>query len=152
MLASLAEDHRQLELVVELFRQMLRIDDRLVRADDGVHVLEEEDPGSDRVGPIDALGLLFMLAVVAGRVEELPWHDRGEQPHLRDLGSIAMRKRLTRHLHALATQLEECAHLRHLYGGDAITGDHANLRRPDAVAEGDQLHEATPQIRAAASA
>ena len=66
-LAGLADDHRELELVVELLGQVLRIDDRLVGADDRVDVLEEDDPRRDLVRPVDVLRLLLVLAEVARR-------------------------------------------------------------------------------------
>ena len=43
-LAGLLQHDGELELVVELLGQVLGIDDRLVRADDRVDVLEEDDP------------------------------------------------------------------------------------------------------------
>jgi hypothetical protein len=47
---SRLRDHDgQLELVVELLGQVLGVDDRVVRAHDCVDVLEEHDPGGDRV-------------------------------------------------------------------------------------------------------
>ena len=61
----------QLELVVELLGQVLGVDHRLVRADDRVDVLEEDDPRRDLVRPVDLLRLLLVLAEVARRVEEL---------------------------------------------------------------------------------
>ena len=55
---------------------MLGVDDRLVRADDRVDVLEEDDPRRDLVRPADALRLLLVLAEVAGGMEELLRDDR----------------------------------------------------------------------------
>ena len=78
-LAGLRDHDRELELVVELLRQMLRIDDRLVGADDCVDVLEEDDPGRDLVRPAHSLRLLLVLAKVAGRVDELFRDDRRPQ-------------------------------------------------------------------------
>ena len=53
VLAVLPITTAELELVVELLGQVLGVDDRLVRADDRVDVLEEHDPGRDRVRPTD---------------------------------------------------------------------------------------------------
>ena len=72
-LPSLPMIHRELELVVELLGQVLRIDDRLVRADDRVDVLEEDDPRRDLVRPVDVLRLLLVLAEVARRGGRTSW-------------------------------------------------------------------------------
>ena len=80
--AGLRDDNGQLELVVELIREVLWIDDRLVRPDDRVDVLEEDDPGRDLVRPLDALRLFLVLAEVAGGVEELLRDDRCSQLNL----------------------------------------------------------------------
>ena len=81
-LAGLADDDGELELVVELVGHRLGVDDRVVGADDRVDVLEEHDPRQHRVRPVDALGLLVVLAEVAGGVEELLGDDRRPQRHL----------------------------------------------------------------------
>jgi hypothetical protein len=123
-----ADDHRELELVVQLFRQMLRIDDRVVGADDRVDVLEEDDPRRDLVRPVDALRLLLVLAEVAGRVEELLRHDRRSQPRIRE------RRPLARVVRAAA--LEVLAH-----GGNVEADDLLALDPPDlAVVVRDQPH------------
>ena len=64
-LPRLPQHDRELELVVELLGQVLRVDDGLVGADDRVDVLEEDDPGRDLVRPADLLRLLLVLAEVA---------------------------------------------------------------------------------------
>src|SRR5215210_892542 len=87
-----ADDDRELELIVELLGQVLRIHDGLVRADDRVDVLEKDDPRCDPVRPADALRLLLVLAEVPGRVEELLRDDRRAQPHVLD-GMLAGRAR-----------------------------------------------------------
>ena len=75
-LPGLPDHDRELELVVELLGQVLRVDDGLVGPDDRVDVLEEDDPRRDLVRPVDLLRLLLVLAEVAGRVEELLRDDR----------------------------------------------------------------------------
>src|SRR5438045_8910941 len=84
---------------------MLGIDDRLVRADDRVDVLEEDDPRRDLVRPTDPLRLLLVLAEVAGRVEELLRHDRRTQPRARKRDTITGRPG--------PAPLEVRAHVRH---------------------------------------
>ena len=86
---GLSHHDRQLELVVELLGQVLGIDDRLVRADDRVDVLEEDDPRRDLVRPADLLRLLLVLAEVAGRVEELLRDDRRAQHRVRERDALA---------------------------------------------------------------
>ena len=101
-LAALADDDGQLELVVELLGQALGVDDRVVRADDRVDVLEEHDALVHRVRPVDGLQLLVVVGEVAGGVEELLRHDRGAQPHVGEgearpgLRDVARRARSTR--------------------------------------------------------
>ena len=80
-LAGLADDDGQLELVVELVGQVLGVDDRVVRADDRVHVLEEHDALVHRVGPVDLGQFLVVLGEVPRGVEELLRRDGGAQPH-----------------------------------------------------------------------
>ena len=63
-LAWLREDDGELQLVVELLRQVLGVDHGLVGPDDRVDVLEEVDPGRDHVRPVDVLRLLVVLAEV----------------------------------------------------------------------------------------
>ena len=118
---------------------MLGVHDRLVRADDRVHVLEEDDPGRDLVRPADALRLLLVLAEVAGRVEELLRDDRRAQARLRER-------------HALAglvcpAPLEVLAHRRDVEDGDlvAVEDAHASF-----VAERDELHASALRSRRAA--
>ena len=137
---GLADHDRQLELVVELLGQVLRVDDRVVRPDDRVDVLEEDDPGRDLVRPVDVLRLLLVLAEVAGRVEELLRHDRRAQPHVleRVLAPVARAHRAA---------LEVLAHRRHVELDHAVVAQLAD----EAVVEGDELH-ATPQTRCAARA
>ena len=79
---DLLEYDRQLELVVELLGQVLRIDHRIVGTDDRVHVLEEVDPRCDVVRPVDVLRLGLVLAEVARRVEELLGRNRRPQPNV----------------------------------------------------------------------
>ena len=80
---------RELELVVELLGEVLRVDDRLVGADDRVDVLEEDDPRRDLVRPADLLRLLLVLAEVAGRVEELLRDDRCAKLRLGERDALA---------------------------------------------------------------
>ena len=68
---------------------MLRIDDRLVRPDDRVDVLEEDDPRRDLVRPADLLGLLLVLAEVPCGVEELLRNDRGAQVRVLERDALA---------------------------------------------------------------
>ncbi len=88
-LARLADDHREFELVVELVREVLGVDDRVVRADDRVDVLEEDDALVHRVRPVDRLELFVVRGEVAGGVEELLRHDRGAQPHVGEREALA---------------------------------------------------------------
>ena len=76
MLAAFLQNDCQFEFVIQFLRQMLGINDRLVGADDGVHVLKENDPG--HYGMREAgLGSFFMvLAEISGRVKELLRDDR----------------------------------------------------------------------------
>ena len=103
-LAVLADDHGELELVVELLGEVLRIDDRLVGADDRVDVLEEHDPRRDLVRPVDVLRLVLVLAEVARRVEELLRDDRRAQLRVGERRPVA---RVVR-----AAPLEVLAHRR----------------------------------------
>ena len=134
-LAVLADDHRELELVVELLGEVLGIDDRLVRADDRVDVLEEDDPRRDLVRPVDVLRLLLVLAEVAGRVEELLRHDRRAERRVRE------RRPLARVVGAAA--LEVLAHRRHVEAHDLVAVDPADL----AVVVRDELHRALQPAR-----
>ena len=119
---------------------MLRVDHRLVGADDRVDVLEEDDPRRDLVRPADLLRLLLVLAEVAGGVEELLRDDRrlerrvGERRVLERVGCAAL--------------LEVGAHVRDVEPDDLLAVDPADL--PAVV--GDELHPATPQTRIAARA
>ncbi len=109
---------------------MLRIDDRLVGADDGVDVLEEDDPRRDLVRPVDALGLVLVLAEVARRVEELLRHDRRTQLRVGKRDPLA---RVVR-----ATALEVLAHRRDVEPDDLVAVDPPDL----AVVVRDELHRA----------
>ena len=140
-LTRLADHERQLELVVELIRQVLGIDDRLVGPNDRVHILEEDDPGRDPVRPPHLLRLLLVLAEVAGRVEELLRHDRGAQADVLERELVARRARNL-------VALEVMAHRRHLELHDLVSAQLANL----AVVEGDQAGHAGSQSRIAARA
>ncbi len=138
-LPRLAQDHGELELVVELLGEVLGIDHRLVRADDRVGVLEEDDPRCNRVRPVDLLRLVLVLAEVAGRVEELLRDDRGTQARLderRALGGIVG-----------PAPLEVRAHVRDVEADDLLPLDPAH--RPLVV--GDEL-QTTPQTRMAVRA
>jgi hypothetical protein len=79
--ARLADDDRHLKLVVEFPGELLWIDDRILGADDRVHILEEDDALVDRVRPVDPREVLVVLAEVPRSVEELLRHDRRAQPH-----------------------------------------------------------------------
>src|SRR2546423_1084738 len=138
-LPGLADHDSELELVVELARQLLRVDDRLIRPDDRVDVLEEDDPRRDLVGPVDALRLLLVLAEVAGRVEEL----------LRDDGSAQARPRERDALAGIvgAAALEVLAHRRHVEPHDLLALGPPHLP----VVVRDELH-ATPQTSIAVRA
>ena len=131
-LPGLPQDDRELELVVELLGQVLRVDDRLVRADDRVDVLEEDDPRRDLVRPADLLRLLLVLAEVAGRVEELLRDDRRAQPGLGD------RDPLTGLVRPAA--LEVPAHRRDVEDGDLVAVEHADA---PFLPEADELHGST---------
>ena len=134
-LAVLADDHRELELVVELLGQVLGIDDRLVRADDRVDVLEEDDPRRDLVRPVDVLRLLLVLAEVAGRVEELLRDDRRAERR------VGERRPLARVVGAAA--LEVLAHRRHVEPHDLVAVDPPDL----AVVVRDELHRVRNHAR-----
>src|SRR5581483_1127965 len=131
-LPRLADDDGELELVVQLVRQLLWIDDRLVRPDDRIDVLEEDDPRSDLVRPVDPLRLLLVLAEVSGGVEELLRDDRRMQPRLGErrplegvVGTAALKVR---------------SHVGHVESHDLVALEAADL----AVVVRDELH-ATPQ-------
>src|SRR5207253_10144450 len=53
VLAAFLQHNRQLQLVVKLLGQMLGIDYRLVVANDGVDVLEKDNPRHDRMRKSD---------------------------------------------------------------------------------------------------
>ena len=110
---------RELELVVELLGQVLRVDDRLVGADDRVDVLEEDDPRRDLVRPVDVLRLLLVLAEVAGGVEELLRDDRRAQPR------VGERRPLAGVVGAAA--LEVRAHVGDVEADDLLAVDAADL-------------------------
>src|SRR5260370_18154689 len=80
MFAALLQHHGQFELVIQLLRQMLRKNDRLFVTDDGVYVLEENNPGHDRVGKARFGGFLVMLPEIARGVEEFLRNDRRLEP------------------------------------------------------------------------
>ncbi len=131
-LPVLLDHDRELELVVELLGEVLRIDDRLVRPDDRVDVLEEDDPWRDLVRPVDLLRLLLVLAEVARRVEELLRDDRRAQRRVLERDALAR---------VVGTAfLEELAHGRNVEHGDLVTVEH-----PDhtVLAERDELHDST---------
>ena len=132
-LAGLADHDGELELVVELLGQVLGVDDRIVRADDRVDVLEEDDPGRDLVRPADALRLLLVLAEVAGGVEELLRDDRRAQA---DVGERVLLTGRARNL----VPLEQLAHRLRVELGDHVALDPADL----SVVEGGQSHRGDP--------
>jgi hypothetical protein len=80
---------------------------RIVGADACIDVLKEDDPRQHRVGPVDPLRLLVMLAKVAGGVEKLPRNKGRAEPHVLkcDLASSRL---------DLAAQLEVTAHIRNI--------------------------------------
>ena len=122
-LARPGDDDGELELVVELLGQVLGVDDRVVRPDDRVHVLEEDDPGRDPVRPVDALRLLLVLAEVAGRVEELLRDDRRPQAALDERPAASG-------LGRPAAALEERAHVRRVELHDGVAAHVAHDRLP----------------------
>src|SRR3954454_4983228 len=81
-LPRFSQHHGELELVVELLRQVLGIHHGLLRAHDRVDVLEEVDPGRNPVRPVNVARLLLVLAEVTGGVEELLRADGRTQPSL----------------------------------------------------------------------
>ncbi len=110
---------------------MLRVDDGLVRADDRVDVLEEDDPGGDLVRPPDLLRLLLVLAVVAGRVEELPRDDGRAQPRAGERDAFAGLVR--------PAALEVLAHRRNVEDRDLVAVEYADA---PLFSERDELHAA----------
>src|SRR5258708_12348143 len=62
---------------------MLGIDDRLVVADDGVDILEEDDPRHDGMRKAGLGGFFMVLAEVTGGVKELFWNDGSFQTDFR---------------------------------------------------------------------
>src|SRR5581483_2656049 len=123
-----ADDHRELEAVVELLGQALGIDHRPGGPDDRVDVLKEDDPRRELVRPVDVLRLVLVLTEVAGRVEELLRHDRRAQPHLRERGTLAR--------FAGAAAFEVFAHRRHVEAHDLLAFAASDL----AVVVGDEPH------------
>ena len=81
MLAAFLQHHGQFQLIVELLRQMLRKDDGVFMSDDGVHVLEENNPGHDWMRKASLGGFLVMLAEISGRMKELLGNDRRSEPN-----------------------------------------------------------------------
>ena len=146
--ARLADDHRELELVVELLGQVLGVDDRVLGADDRVDVLEEHDPRRDLVRPVDGLGLLLVLAEVAGGVEELLRDDRRAQAHVGQRDALAGGRVGGR----LDAAVEQRAHVRHVEQADLLALEHADAGGAVGALNRDQLHAATPQMSAATSA
>lgn len=79
VLAALLQHHSQFQLVVQLLCQVLRKNHRFFMADDRVYVLEENNPGHDRMRKA-GLGRFFMvLPKIARRVEEFLGNDRRSQ-------------------------------------------------------------------------
>ena len=76
MLAGFLEDDGEFQFVIEFLREVRREDDRLVGSDDGIDVLEEDDPRQHGMREAGLFGLMMMLAKVAGGVEELLGNDR----------------------------------------------------------------------------
>ena len=118
---------------------MLGIDDGLVRADDRVDVLEEDDPRCDLVRPADLLRLLLVLAEVASRVEELLRDDRRAEHRVLERDALAGLVR--------AAVLEELAHRGRVEDDDLLPIEVSDLL---AVAEGDELHAGASARRRAA--
>ena len=76
MPARFFENHRKLELVIEFFGEMLRINHRLIGPNNSVHILKKYNPGKHGVGETCFLGFFAMLAKIASGVEEFLWGDR----------------------------------------------------------------------------
>src|SRR5205085_2935593 len=128
---------RELELVVERRGHVRPVDNRVVRADGPVGVLEDHDPGRDLVRPPDALRFLLVLAEVAGGVEELLRRDRRAEGRLRKRHAFAGLGR--------ASALEVRAHAQYVERRDRVAVDTADL----AVVVRDELH---PDTRSATRA
>ena len=77
--ARAADDHRELDLVVELARDDGVVEHRLVRADHRVRGLQEEL----RLFLVDLRLLVAVIPVVLSRVEDDRGDERCEQPHRR---------------------------------------------------------------------
>src|ERR1700678_3352331 len=76
MLATFFQNYGEFQFVIQFLREVLGINYGLVVADDGVEVLEEEDPRHHGMGE-SGLGCFFVvLAEVASGVKELARNDR----------------------------------------------------------------------------
>src|SRR5437867_3450561 len=76
VLAAFLQHNRQLQLVVKLLGQMLGIDYRLVVANDGVDVLEKDNPRHDRMRKSRFSCFLVVLAKVSRSVKKLLRNNR----------------------------------------------------------------------------
>ena len=75
MFAGFFQDNGELEFVIELLGEMVGINDRLIVADDGVDILEENNPGHNRMREAGFLRFFVMFAEISGGVEEFLWGD-----------------------------------------------------------------------------
>src|SRR5947208_7326811 len=76
VLAAFLQHDCQLQLVVKFLSQMLGVDYRLVLANDGIDVLEENNPGHHRMGKACFGRFLVVLAEIARGVKKLSRNDR----------------------------------------------------------------------------
>jgi len=65
VLSRFLENHGKFKLVIEFFRQMLRINNRCVRSDDGIHVLKKHNPWKYGMRKSCLLGILVVLAEIS---------------------------------------------------------------------------------------
>src|SRR5206468_865388 len=79
MFACLFQYHCEFEFVVNFLRQMLRKNDRLIRSDNRIHILEEDDPWQNGMRKAGPLGFDMMLAKVARSMKKLFGYDRSPE-------------------------------------------------------------------------
>ncbi len=70
MFSGFFQHHGQLEFVIQLLRQVRGIDDRIVGADDGIHVLKKDDPRQHRMRKSGALRFFVVFAKISGGMEK----------------------------------------------------------------------------------
>src|SRR5271169_5208950 len=73
VLAGFLQHHRKFKLIIQLFGQMLWINDLLLWPDDRVHILKKHNPGQHGMRKPGLLRFLMVFAEISGRVKEFLW-------------------------------------------------------------------------------